>query len=261
MHTRLIRSIAMTTLALLASQASAAVRVGLVTNGLSTPDEIDILAYLNADARLGPVTLYDANVSVPTLSALQANTDAVLFITDSFGENTALHVPLGDMLADYVDSGRGVLLASFAFNPTGGGLGVSGRIMTPGYSPIANQSGQGSGGTLSLSLSNMSHPTMQNVASFSSDFDNNVASLQGAGSSAIAYYTDGEILLAENAAGNVLALSAFPSPGISRNDTFLTGNYANLVTNALVYSVVPEPATLGVIAVGLVGFSRRRTHR
>jgi hypothetical protein len=237
----------------------APIKVALVTNGLNALDEADIQAYLNADPRIANVTLYSAEtVGVPSLAALQSSADATLFITDSIGHDSGLDVSLGNLLADFNDAGGGVVLTVFSWNPPGA-IGGGGRIFSGGYSPFSSFPGQSGGGLLSLLTSDVNHPILDNVNSFRAEFDNLSPTLD-AGATVIARYTNGRPLVALNADQDVVALNFFPSPGTSRNSQFLTGDYANLVNNALYFSAqIPEPASLSLAAAGLaaLGLFRR----
>ena len=97
---------------------------------------------------------------VPTLTQL-LQYDAVLVYSDySFNDSVAF----GDVLADYVDNGGGVVLATFAFN-AGGGNGISGRISTGGYLPFTLGSAYAPG-NLTLIKDAPAHPILNEVSSF-----------------------------------------------------------------------------------------------
>jgi hypothetical protein len=223
---------------------SAGIDVALITNGVATQDENDIRAYLNADSRLSSTTLFQADLVVPSLAQLVPY-EAVLYTSDSFFHTRANDMPIGNLLANYVDAGGGAVLATFAFGSGGNDLGLLGRITTTGYSPflVPPNQGQSNGGTLNIATANLAHPTMTGVNVFTSIFSNGNMSLD-VGASVIAHYTNGDELIAENASRKIVDINAFPSPGASRGQAFLTGNYAQLVTNSLVYVArVPEPST------------------
>lgn len=55
---------------------------------------------------------------------------ALLFV--GFNNNMAI----GNVLADYMDNGGGVVVATFAFYNSGNGLGLGGRISSDGYLPF-----------------------------------------------------------------------------------------------------------------------------
>lgn len=246
----------------LAGLAEAA-SIGLLTNGVATEDENDIVAYLVADSRISSATVVEADISgVPSLATL-AGFDAVLYAPDAHDHDHAIDGPLGDVLADYVDAGGGLVLTAFSWSPPAN-LGLQGRVMTSGYSPFAAQTGEADGGSLDLGASDTSHPAMANVNAMTTMFHNRDLVLD-AGASEIARLDITDLLLAENASGTVLGLSAFPSPGTSRGHAFLTGDFDTLVVNSLVYVIdqqnVPEPGTawLLITALGAAGVMPRRT--
>jgi hypothetical protein len=228
-----------------AQSGSTGFDVAFVSNGVFAPDRSDIISYLSNDLRIDSAVLFDATVSVPTLSALLAF-DAVLYSSDSAGGHVRdIDDDLGDLLADYVDAGRGLLLSSFAFGSNSNNLGLLGRIMSPGYSPFLNHQGQGPliGSTFDPTSSNLAHPALSNVQSFYAKETNGTLSLD-ATAVLVAKYTDGDPMLAENTLGNILALNALPSPGTSRGEVFLIGDYQELIIGSLRYAAgVPEPST------------------
>src|SRR2546426_14453 len=82
------------------------------------------------------VDSFDAHYAMPTPAQLDSS-DAVLAWTNSPLVRPYSTTPdgLGDLLADYVDHGGGLLLMGCSFsNP----WQIGGRIMTPGYSPLVN---------------------------------------------------------------------------------------------------------------------------
>ena len=96
---------------------------------------------------------------VPTLAQLQQY-DAVLVYSDTSFTNG---VALGDVLADYMDGGGGVVLSTFAYWNTFG-LSIQGRIKTAGYLPFTTGS-QNSPGNLTLVPIDPTHPILSGVVS------------------------------------------------------------------------------------------------
>ena len=94
----------------------------------------DVHAKISGTGLFTQVDLYDVSSSgsVPSLATLLTY-DAVLTWSDAhYGDPTAV----GNLLADYVDSGRGVVQAVFSFY-TAPPLGlIGGRWQTSGYSPF-----------------------------------------------------------------------------------------------------------------------------
>lgn len=103
------------------------------TGTTSDMREMIVIAY---DRKLFPTgTIIDSRRMqdpLPTVDDLKEY-DAILAFTSQTLTNRAA---IGDLLADYVDAGGGVVLGQGAFS-TGTGLGpIEGRIMTDGYSPL-----------------------------------------------------------------------------------------------------------------------------
>ncbi|MFO7915663.1 MAG: hypothetical protein R6U43_08210 [Candidatus Krumholzibacteriales bacterium] len=89
--------------------------------------------------------------SVPPLSALKEY-DAVFFHSNYVpGEPAAL----GDVLADYVDSGGGLVMTQYAFSTN---WAVGGRIMTSGYCPFQVADGAGTAGNRQIDPASVSIP-------------------------------------------------------------------------------------------------------
>ena len=91
----------------------------------------DVQSTLTNTGLFTVVDLYDGSAVTPTLAELQAYDAVMVFSDSSFTDPTTL----GDNLADYMDSGGGVVFATFGFYPSPG-LGYSGRAVTDGYLPF-----------------------------------------------------------------------------------------------------------------------------
>jgi hypothetical protein len=236
--------------------ASNAFNVAVLTNGVFAPDKQDIVSYLSNDNRVSSVSLIDATISLPSVNDLRTY-NAVLYASDAIDHLRAIDDDLGNLLADYADGGGGVVLTSFTFGSNDNNVGLLGRIMSPGYSPYANRTGQGpmNFSVMSLTMSLVAHPAMTNVHSFAAALTNGALTLDTS-AKLIAKYSNGDPLLAENSFGNVLGLNALVSPGTSRHEMFLTGDYQTLVVNSLRYAakvnIVPEPSTAALLVIGCV---------
>lgn len=80
---------------------------------------------------------YSRQLVTPSAEMLQAY-DAIILFTDAWPDDVAgpdAYDAIGDLLADYVDAGGGVVLCEFAIN--GIAAGIRGRIATPGYAPFS----------------------------------------------------------------------------------------------------------------------------
>lgn len=73
--------------------------------------------------------------STPSLATLNHYASVLSYTNYPLDDPTAL----GDVLADYADGGRGVVLAAYGLGDASvpfGSTGFAGRITTPGYSPL-----------------------------------------------------------------------------------------------------------------------------
>ena len=161
------------------------------------------------------IATMDNRLATPTLGQLAAY-DAVLVWTDGPALDP---IALGDVLANYVDGGGGVVLATFGF---ASGWNIQGRFTAPGYAPL------GIGGTMgpgSLATPLVLHQITQGVTSMTANFRDNAPVRSGG--TLLATWADGANAVAVNLANNVVGITAFPE------DNAMTGDYARLFANAL----------------------------
>lgn len=133
-------------------------------DSLLTTFEGDVRSKVAGSGRFALVDDFDANLGTPTLATL-LNYDAVLVFSDTRFADPAL---LGDRLADYVDSGGGVVEGMFTSYFT---AGVSGRFVADGYQPIVVPAGVWSfadAHSMSVPVLDASHPVMAGVQMFES---------------------------------------------------------------------------------------------
>ncbi len=128
----------------------------IVGNG----DLAEIQAQLLAFSDISVVDIFDPSFGLPTLADLAAYHAVILANNSAFPDPNGL----GDVLADYVDQGGGVVqtLASFV-----GGWNIGGRFMDDGYS--AFNLGVGPVGSASLGAFDAGHPIMDGVTAVSGD--------------------------------------------------------------------------------------------
>lgn len=188
---------------------------------------------------------------VPTLAQLKQYNAVFVYSDSSFNDCTAL----GNVLADYIDTGGGVVLATFAFY-TPGGLGIGGRISSAGYLPFT-QASQYQGYPLTLVADMPSHPILTGVSSFnggSSSFHNTISLASGA--TLIAHWTNGRPLVAtkQKTAGRVAGLNFYPPSSSVRSDFWVSSTSgARLMANALVWAAGALDSTPPVITPTITG--------
>ncbi|TVS19950.1 MAG: hypothetical protein EA424_06450, partial [Planctomycetaceae bacterium] len=127
----------------------------------NTGNAADVRTKLENLGWFDSITVIHVNSTTPTLETLQAFDSVVLWSWNTFANSTQL----GNVLADYVDGGGGVVIQTFATSSTT--YSPQGRWRTDGYHPIA-QTGWTSGSSLTLgTVADPAHPIMDGVSSFS----------------------------------------------------------------------------------------------
>lgn len=174
--------------------------------------------------------------SVPPLDVLREY-DAVLAWS---GISTFWSYPdsIGDVLADYVDAGGGVVLAEGAFID---GTGLAGRIMSPGYSPFGRSTPTGGAGDRMIDPLSVDRP-IPSVFHGTDLFDFTFSATTGwpdppLDEAATLFASDdlGKKTIAIAGSGRVIAVNMYPENDFSGNYTSaikLIGNSLLLVAGA-----------------------------
>jgi hypothetical protein len=184
--------------------------------------------YLAASGYFEMTTAVDANlVDIGTLLEY----DAVLYFSNSSGDSQGA----GDVLADYADTGRRLVLCTFSWANQGGNT-LGGRIIADEISPLMVD-----GTSLYTDVtmaSNDGSGFFTNVATVEGYYHDDVALSTGAVEHGT--WSDGEPLLASK--GNVVGVNLFPDDSFG----FIGGDYQALFANALAFDVVAtEDVTWG----------------
>lgn len=190
-----------------ASAAAALPKVAVVSTD-TAPYTADVVAKLTATGKFTSVTAVDALASTPTLATLQTY-DAVLAFTegDPFDQTA-----LGNVLADYVDSGHRVAIATFSFYGSTDAIGIGGRLESGAYLPFTTVLGQDDGdGPLTLVSDVAGSPLLAGVTSFNGGSDSYRDSIALAtGATLVAHWSDGGSTPLVGAKGNVVGLNLYP---------------------------------------------------
>lgn len=254
-------AIALVALLLLGGGGMLRAQVLVIYGANSMSYSTDVRTKIAAAApELGPVTIYNAGVngtaSLPTLNDL-LSFKAVLVFTDNGGFASASAV--GNLLADYVDAGGGVVDAVFSH----GTVAVGGRWQSDGYSALVGTS-QTSGSALTLgTIAVPDSPILAGVNSFSGGASFRTIATVRDGATLIASWSNGDplVAVAGGRTGHVVSLNFFPPSSDARSDLWTAStDGAKLLANSLNFVAVPEPSTYALLALGLgaVLWLRRR---
>ena len=214
-----------------ASGASAALPKVAIYAADHSLEMADVVAKLTASGlysqvdNLSPVGC--GSDTSPTLATLEQYAAVLVWSDCGFNDGTAL----GNVLADYVDAGHRVVVATHGF--LDGDTAVGGRLVSGGYLPLTI--GDFAAGVHEYLAANLpSHPLLAGVSSF----DGNPASIHDtvsttSGSTLVAHWTtDNAPLVA--CRGNVVALNFFPpSSGVGSSYWNSSTDGVRLMTNAL----------------------------
>jgi len=181
------------------------------------------------------VDLYDANASTPSLGDLQQYDVVWVHSNSGFDSPTGM----GDVLADYLDAGGALVMATFVFWD-GGTLGIEGRIKDDGYLPFTTGSQQSPGG-LTLIADDPGSPLLDGVSSFNGGTSSyhNYGITAEVGATLVAHWSNGEPLLAWKESGNgiIVGFNCFPASSNIRNDFWDASTDGDLIIgNALMFA-------------------------
>jgi hypothetical protein len=167
------------------------------------------------------VDLMDVNIYTPTLAELQSYDVVITWPNVTYNDKAAM----GDVLADYVDVGGGVVLGSGVwYDP----FDLAGRIQDPGYSPF-EQAGPMIRDLACLGTYDPGHSLMAGVTTACDELRDDVTVESGA--TLVASWDDGQPFVGVNAAGNVVGITSWP-----HNMRHFTGDVARVFYNAVIYT-------------------------
>ncbi|HWX21123.1 MAG TPA: immunoglobulin domain-containing protein [Candidatus Binatia bacterium] len=187
--------------------------------------------------------LVNTGYPVPAPSDLRGYQAVLVYSDQGFNDNTNL----GNALADYVDQGGGVALATFVFWNSQG-LSIQGRLVTGGYLPFTTGT-QTNETDLTLVKDLPLHPLLDGVASFdggAASFHNSPIAT-AAGATLVAHWSDGQPLVAAKdiAPGRCPGLNFYPPSNDAAGGFWLPGtDGARLMADALLWSGRIPPTIL-----------------
>lgn len=198
-------------------------------------------------AAFDTVDNFNAIPETPTLGDLSSFNTVVAY-TNSEPDDP---VALGDVLADYVDQGGCVVIATYSFSFP---WAITGRITDPGFAPLTNLSSNGAvSGDLDALVPN--DPIFNGVDLGSLVYFHNGSFAHpglDAGATLIADDGAGHNMIARNGDGNVVGMNLFPADEAPNNDQ-LYALFVNAAVNCqgIVRQNIPVPAN-NVYALALL---------
>ena len=222
----------------LAAGAASAQDVLVWSTGNGGGDTGAIAGWLQASGEFDSVTGIDqTNLGLSDL----LNYDRVLFFTNGSGGSDPNN---GDVLADFADTGRRLVVATFSWADQGGNT-LGGRFISDEISPfVVNGGSLYSNATIGSTDGSF---YWNGVNSIDGYYRDNVALTSG--SVLHGSWSDGVPLVADK--GNVAAVNLFPDDSYGN----VSGDHRQLFVNAL---AVPAPAALSLLAMGGMVATRRR---
>ncbi|HOT91991.1 MAG TPA: PKD domain-containing protein, partial [Anaerolineae bacterium] len=158
-----------------------------------------IRSLLQAYGDLGVVDVYDARYSTPTLVELQAYDVVITWNNYAYQDATAM----GNVLADYVDSGGKVVDLEFALDSS---WGMQGRFVSAGYTAMTHSATLYS--TACLGAFDPAHPIMDGITNVCDYYRIGSAALTP-GASAVAWWSDGYLFVAAKDDRSVVSINAY----------------------------------------------------
>jgi hypothetical protein len=191
---------------------------------------------------------------VPTLAQLRSYQSVLVFSDYPFNDPVAM----GNVLADYLDQGGGVVLQTFAF-ATNTSYSIQGRVSTNGYLPFTTAA-TASPASLTMVKDLPLHPLLDGVSSFNggtTSFQNSPISI-ASGTTLVAHWNNSQPLVGgkDDGPGRSAGLNFFPPSSDAASFGWVSStDGARLMANALIWSGKIPPTIISgpadqVLAIG-----------
>ncbi len=197
-------------------------------------DFMDVQSYLLATGQFSAVDLVDCVTQTPTAQDLAPYAAILTWSNSSYEDNVAL----GDLFADYVDGGGGVVVATFANTTASADRFLGGRWLSGSYEVIVTQQGTWANQGGIGEVADPAHPAMHGVQTLYADFGicPHPSTPLAPGATRIASWPDGAALVVEGARPNRIDLGLFPPSSQCRWEYWESaGDGDTLVANSLLY--------------------------
>ncbi len=194
---------------------------------LHAGDVTDIQGRLLVFADVTTVDTFNGAVGTPLLALLQVYTAVIIVVNSPFLDP----VSTGNVLADYVDAGGGVVMTLASFI---NGFDIRGRFLTGGYFPF--NPGSGPVGMSTLGSFDPAHPIMRGVTAATGDLLG--ATTLAAGAEFVAEWSNGLPFIATQL-GKVVGVNAFVA-----GSGFWAGDIPLILRNAVAWTASSDACWL-----------------
>lgn len=207
----------------------------------------DVAAKVYGTGKADWVGVHRSDGTVPSVGDLQAYDSVMVYKDFGYADPTAL----GNVLADYVDGGGGVVVAHFSWEADNT---LTGRIRTDGYLPFTGSGSAAGDGPLGSVIEIPDHPLLDGFVSLTggtSSYRGDVSVAPGA--VLVASWDDAAglplVATKAQAAGRVVGLNFFPPSSDVRGDLWDAATDGDhLLANALTYAATPPRRCGGFVA-------------
>lgn len=211
----------------------------------------DVREVLQDTRRFARVDIYNINARLPELDDLNPYDSVLVFTDENFDERDAL----GDLLADFVDRGRGVVTAPLAHET--GLYQLRGRYYTERYSGLIYSDTIFQDASMGETISE-GHPVMRNVQNLESGRVRSSSNAIWTGSYRVANWNDGRPIAVarEDRGGRTLDVTFFPvSDEVDSRNWPRDSDGATFWANALLWASrnLPPSLTIGDPIVAMEG--------
>jgi hypothetical protein len=225
----------------------------------STPPTTQMVA----SGKFSSVSSFDACSGTPTLATLLGY-DAILAFSDSVPASPS---GLGDVLADAVDAGRFVTIATYGMSLP---WAITGRMQTATYNPLVVATNDDVSGSLVAAVP--TDPIFAGVSLAALTYfhnDNFAHATLAPGATLLATDGAGVNMIARSASGRVMGVNLYPDASFSENNAEFYKLIANIAANNAVAAPPQEIPTLSewallamaLFVAGIAGYSLRRQPR
>jgi len=206
--------------------------VGIYGAQVNSAKLADVQSKLNSTGLFTRVDIHDVAAYTPTRGELQQYSAVLVYSDAPFSDSTAM----GDVLANYAEAGKGVVVSTFAFYSVSN-HDLGGRFQSEGYMPFTTGA-QSSGTLLTLIPDLPAHPILAGVTSF----DGGSSSFHGlislaAGATQVAHWSNDVPLVATKQPTTgikIVGLNFYPaSSDVQPGLWTATTDGARLMANAL----------------------------